>query len=700
MCSSDLDVRKDVGTAGRITAAGNMADFINYNFSLQSKDPFFRGISAATRGGSQNNLGSGRNETTLSSGITFNLHKLLPRAWNAKIPVTFSYSKSVQTPLLRNNSDIVLPAEVRLEEQRVNESKSVSISAKFKKKSRNPLFSVLLNRLSTRFSYRQNNLKSVNFPYSYGEVLDIKADYNLNIKNIPKVKIFHLLKYIPILKKAANSRLALYPDNWTMNGSFNRNINLTDDINFNRRSTLKRNFIASMKINYKIFDNLVTSFNYDTRRDLTNLDLVNFTLNNADFKLGLETHYGQRFSLSYDPKLLTFFTSSFSFKSSYADDWERGNSTRRSVLSRNMSVAGRFDHQILFGGKGKTARKGFKSRRRGRQKNVLAEENKKKEKIYAPVLKGVRKLTGWINPVSYNYSTSYSNSLPGLVRRPDYSYLFGFKDETDVLTLEDTRTQKSGEGEAYDFSSGFTFLGGLITTIKYRKSISRDIIKQGKLFENSSESWPDLTIRIKPFKHLPLIQSYVNKFINIFSPRTGYSRSVKESQDITSSGSTFTVSKTTSTGYNPLLQINFKLFRSLSLTSSVTRTISANETFNPNTGELQSTSTTSKETFALSTKYSFTSPHGISIPLFGKIKFKSTVDLSMNVKFNSSKTENDNVIGPDNMPIDESSRAFNPIIAYTFSRQIKGGITMRWQDVKGRRNNHTREVQLWTEIRF
>ena len=72
----------------------------------------------------------------------------------------------------------------------------------------------------------------------------------------------------------------------------------------------------------------------------------------------------------------------------------------------------------------------------------------------------------------------------------------------------------------------------------------------------------------------------------------------------------------------------------------------------------------------------------------------------MNVKFNSSKTENDNVIGPDNMPIDESSRAFNPIIAYTFSRQIKGGITMRWQDVKGRRNNHTREVQLWTEIRF
>lgn len=693
------DVRKDVGTAGRVSAQGNLADFINYNFSLQSKDPYFRGLSSATRGGSDNNLGSGTHETNLTSSITFNLHKFLPRSWNAAIPVSLSYNKSVRTPLLRNNSDIVLPEDIRLEEQRVNVSKSISISTKFKKKTKNPLFSVLLNRLNTRFSYRQNDLKDVNYPYNYGEVIDVKADYNLNIKKIPKVPIFFFLKSIPILKKASESRLALYPDSWTMNGSFNRNLKVVDDVNFNRRSTLKRNFNGSMKINYKFFDNLVSNFSYDTRRDLTNLDNVNFSLNSKDFKLGLEKYYAQRFSFSYDPKLLNFFTSNFSFKSSYSDDWEAGNLTRRSSLSRNMSVSGKFDHQSLLGGEKTAADRGFRSRRGGRKQNVIEEENKKKKKFYDPALKGLRKVTGWIKPIAYNYSTNFTNSVPGLVKRPGYSYLFGFRDEPDIETVEDSRTQKSAEGESYDFSSGFTFLGGLVTTVKYRKSLSGDLVTQGNklnLFETSSENWPDLTIRIGKFKSLPLIQNYVNKFIDIFSPRTGYSRSVKETIDRNGG---FTVSRSTSIGYNPLLQVNFKLFRSLSLTSSVTRSVLENETYSQ-VGILLTTAITTKQTFALTTKYSFSSPHGISIPIFGRLKFKSTVDVSMNVKFNSSITENENEIGLNNITNDESSIAFNPIIAYTFSSKIKGGVSMRWQDVKGRRNNHTREVQLWTEIIF
>ncbi len=695
------DVRKDVGTAGRVSATGNMADFMNYNFSLESRDPYFRGISAATRGGSSNNLGSGKHRTSSRGSMTFNLHKLLPRSWNASIPVSLSYSKAVETPLLRTNSDIVLPEEIRLEEQRVTESKTVSVSLKFKKKTRNPLFSVLLNRLDSRMSYRRSNLKDANTPYSFGEVVDVNASYNLGIKKVPKIPVFFFLKSVPILKKAASSKLSLYPDTWTMKGSFSRNLSVSDDKAFKRRSSIKRSFNASMKINYKFFDNLATSFDYDTRRDLTNLDLINFSLNKDELKIGLETYYGQRFTLSYDPKLLNFFTTSFSFRSSYSDDWERSNSTRRSNLSRNISIGGKFDHQALFGGKGTTRDRGFKKRRGGRTKNVLADEEKKKDKFYAPVLKGLRKLTGWIDPVSYNYSTSFTNSLPGLLSRPGYSYLFGLTNDAKRESVEDSRNPSSGVGEAYDFSTGFTLLGGIKTTVKYRKSVSSDLrvisSDLNKEVENTSESWPDLNIRIQKFKHLPLIQKYVNKFIDIFSPSTGYSRAVKESIDKVAG---FTTSKNTSTNFNPLIKVNFKLFRSLSLTSTVTKNISESITFASLTGKRLQTTKTTKQSFALSTKYSFTSPHGISIPLLGKLKFNSTVDLSLNVKYNSSKIENDKQIGINNTTNDESSIAYNPVIAYTFSRQIKGGITMRWQDTKGRRNQHTREVQLWTEISF
>ena len=507
------------------------------------------------------------------------------------------------------------------------------------------------------------------------------------------------MKNVPILKKTANAKLALYPDSWTMNGSFNRNLSIVDDVNFKRTSKLSRTFVGSMKLNFNFFERLTANYDYNTRRDLSNLDLINFTLNNKDFKLGLETHYGQRFSSTYDPQLFSFFTTNFSFKSSYSDDWERGNSSLRSAQTRSISVSGRFDHQAFLGGKSKKVDRGFRSRRGGRKRNVIEEEEEKKPKtkFYAPILNGVRKFTGWINPITYNYNTSYNNSLPGLVNRPGFAYQFGFKDNADVETIVDTRTQKSGEGEGYDASTGFTFLGGLITTVKYRKSITRDLVRQGKRNENSSVNWPELSIRIKQFHSLPLIQKYVNKFINIFSPRTGFSRSLKESKDVDGG---FITSKSTNTSFNPLLQINFKLFKSLSLTSSVNRSIAENETRSPIDGELQSTSTTTKQSFVLTTKYSFSSPHGISIPIIGKLKFNSTVNLSMNVKFNSSKTENENVISLNNVTNDETSISFNPVIDYKFSNQIRGGITMRWQDSKGRRNSHTREVQLWTEISF
>ncbi len=697
------DVRKDVGTAGRISVGGNMADFINYNVSLKSTDPYFRGLSAATRGGSQNNLGSGEQSTNFNSSITFKLQKLLPRSWNAGIPVTFAYSKSVRTPLLRNNSDIVLPESVRLEEQRVSESKSISVSLKFRNKTSNPLFSVLLNRLNTSMSYRQSTFKDVVTPFRYGENLTFKADYNLNIKKIPKVSIFSVFKSIPILKRASKSKLSLYPNSWTMSGNFSRNLSLNDNINFKRRSSLTRAFQGAMNVDYKIFDNFVAKYNYATSRDLSRLELIHFTLNKDKFKLGLENQYLQKFSLTYDPKLLSFFTSSFTFRSSYTDNFEVGLliPSRRSALTRSTSVGGTFNHQAVLGGKKASSQRTFSGRRGGQRKNVIEEENKTKKKFYEPVLVGLRKLTGWINPIKYNYSSNFSNTLPGMIGRPSASYLFGFKDEADIEIVESqTAVHKSNNGESYDISSGFTLLGGLVTTVKFRRSITRDLIKTTTKYENVSENWPELNIRIKKFRHLPLIQKYVNRFIEIFSPRTGYSKSVKTRLDITDATDHFIISKSTSISYSPLLQVNFKLFKSLSLNSSVSRSQNINDTFNSATKELQSTSTTTKNTFALSSKYSFTSPHGISIPIFGRLKFKSTVDISMNVKFNSSITENERVDGVDNVTNDKSTISFNPIIAYSFSRQIKGGITMRWQDVKGTRTSHTREVQLWTEITF
>ncbi|KAA3635433.1 MAG: cell surface protein SprA [Calditrichaeota bacterium] len=693
------DVRKDVGTAGRISVTGNMADFLSYNFSLQSQDPYFRGISAATRGGSENNLGSGRQVTSITSSLTLQLQKLLPRSWGAALPVTMGYSKQVTTPLLRNNSDIELPVELQKKEQSINISKSLSVSASFNQKnSKNPLFSLILNRLRTRFSYRQNNQKTVTYPYSFGENVDVSADYNLGVKTPPTLPIFFWMKSIPIFKKASESRLSLYPTRWSVNGRFNRSLTLQDDVNNKRRTSVKRSFSGGMDVSYDVFQNLSTSLNYSTSHDMTDLDLVNISFGNL--KLGQQLTYSQRFSSSYDPSLLGFLSSSFSFKSNYKDDWERSTDSKRSTMSKSYSVGGRFQHQVLLGGKGSSANdRRFRGRRgQGRRRNVEEEKAEEKEKgkaFYTPVIDGLRKVTSWIDPISYSYSYNYSNYLPGMVDRPSVSYRFGFHDNTSVSRIDDSRSQKSSESNSYELSTGFTLLGGIATTIKFRESKSRDIVNISRRTEDINRSWPDLTIRISEFKTFPLIKEYLNKFIRVFTPRTGYSRSTKKTSDLDDG---LPIGESIDVSYNPLLGVNFKVLRSLSLSGSIGRSESERIGYNALSGARESSTLNTKQTIQFSTKYSFSSPQGISIPILGKLKFNSVVDMKVDFKMNKTTIEDLEI---NEITSEKNDFSVSPVIGYSFSQQIKGGITLVWRDSKDQKiTNYYREVKLWTEIRF
>ena len=166
----------------------------------------------------------------------------------------------------------------------------------------------------------------------------------------------------------------------------------------------------------------------------------------------------------------------------------------------------------------------------------------------------------------------------------------------------------------------------------------------------------------------------------------------------------FTTSRTTSIDHNPYLSVNFKLFRSLSLSASYSSGSDNRENFNPSNGTRTAETVTSRDAFALTSQYSFSAPGGIAIPLFGKMKFRSTVDLNIAVKMNNSVTETDRFDGRGLVPTeDKSDFSVTPVISYTFSQQMKGGLTVRWQDANDKtrnRKSHTREVQLWTEIRF
>jgi hypothetical protein len=339
-----------------------------------------------------------------------------------------------------------------------------------------------------------------------------------------------------------------------------------------------------------------------------------------------------------------------------------------------------------------------------REKEEEGDEEKEKEQgppIYEPFLDGLRFLTGWLQPVTYKYSESFNQSVPGVKEKPPWKYRLGIQTEPDFETDNTTRTPRAGESKSYDFGSGFNLLGGIATTIAYRTQISRELINAGQdRNESQTISWPDVSLRIQKFTTLPLLKPYVNWFIEIFSPRTAYSRQVRENKNVDRG---FITDKSTTINQNPVLSLNFKLFRTLSMSGTYTVSETTDEKFNRANGEPQSEIRTVKKSYALSSKYAFSAPGGIAIPLFGKVKFKSTVSIDFSVKYSSNFQEK-STDGISFTPYqDQSSLSLSPVISYAFSQQIRGGLTGRWQDTndsKFNKKTHIREIQIWTEINF
>ena len=694
-------VRKDVGTAGRLSVSGSLADLMNYNFNFNSQDPYFRSISAPTRGGGQNNLGSGKTSTSYQYSLTLNAHRLMPPSWGASIPIGYTYSKRTTMPLLRTGTDIVLPEEIRKEEQDFDESRSFTIRESFRHKGKSLLFDILLNRINNSLTYGRKISERVTQPYGFNENIAVKSNLDMSIKGIPRPPILFWTEQIPVLKRLSKTTIGLYPTSWKLSGNFNRSLSITDDVNNNRRLTYRRDFSGRMDMGYSLFNNLTSSFNVSTKRDLSDHDLVNISLN--DFRLGLETSYSQSFKSSYDPKLFSFFTTAFGYQAGYNDSWDRTNEVRNTKMSRAWNVKGKFDHIALFGGKSSGGERRFAGRRRTTPRGQESEESEKKEEkrpIYDYPLALMRFLTGWIKVPSYSYSQSYNSSVPGTLERPLWSYRLGFDRTTDVPVINQSRSPSASEGISYDASSGFSFLGGISCDVAFKRSISRDVITQGVRRENISTSWPTLNIRIQTFKTLPLLKPIVNRLIDIFAPRTGFSRSTKETNDLDGG---FTTSKSTSTRYSPLLSVNFKVFKNLSLNGSATMSQEESEKFNLSNGSPQSESRSTNRSLAFDTKYSFRAPGGIAIPLFGRLKVQSQVSITVTAKINATKSESSSGGRPWVASADKSDFSMSAVIGYSFSSQIKGGLSTRWQDSNDNYRNqrrHVREVSIWAEIRF
>jgi hypothetical protein len=698
-----VDVRRDVGAAGRVSVAGNVADLFSYGTEYSHRDSYFREMSSSTRGGSSNNLGGGEAIKTYGYNISTGFDKFLPRSLGLALPISFSFSKNTKIPRLRFGTDITLPNELRDKESTVGTSRGFNFSESFNRKTRNPLFTLFLNKIRTSYSYSRSEGRSPANPITLSKNYHSSGSYSLDFGKIPSIKPFFWTKPIPLVSKLSGSKFYFFPNSFSSSGDYDKHYSLSQNLNRGRIESTTKNFNGNYRLSYKVSDNLLLNYNASTKRDMSDPEKVNLTFNPGKLRLGKETNFSESFGASYSPAVFSFFTHKFTFNTTYGEAKNvTDTSTARSAqASKSYSISGNLDFRKMFAVEKKkdAGRRDLPPQQKGKVTKVEKKKNPI-ETVWNPVSRVMGLLTGWINPITYEYHDRFSYGLIGLMDRASWKFRLGLTDEHGARVDEGYRAVGSSnfisENIGYSFGSGTKFLGGLKTDVSFNRKINKDVEKTVNPQKSIETVFPDIKFTIGSLSTIKIF----NPIIQRFSPRTGYSKSRSESYNLQTG---FKSSERTTISQRPLLSFSFDIARGLQINFSTDKIFSEDKAMNSQTGVITSRKRDLSRSYSVDSRYSFTAPTGIRIPLLGRIKFSSTATISADVTLRKQKTENASGTSPYVSAGERSDLTITPTISYSFSTQIRGGLSGRWQDTDDKtqkRTSHTRELKIWVDIKF
>jgi hypothetical protein len=149
-----------------------------------------------------------------------------------------------------------------------------------------------------------------------------------------------------------------------------------------------------------------------------------------------------------------------------------------------------------------------------------------------------------------------------------------------------------------------------------------------------------------------------------------------------------------------LMGFNVSWLRGVKTTGKIDYSTSSSKTF---TGSSAREQRSTAKGWTLTNNFSFRSPTGLAIPLLGRLKFQSTMNLSLDISKRTTKAENVDAAGNKSPASERTDLTISPRASYSFSTNIQGGMNMRWTDSEDknvRRKSHIRQIGIWVEIRF
>ncbi len=681
------DVNRDKGFARRISVDTKVADFMNFKLDHENRDNQFRQLNQRI---TQHAFKS-RSATSIST--TMFMERFTPRAQGFSIPVSYSRQRSLELPLYKTGSDVLLdPGTERMRERTESVTEKYGVSMSKKRPSQNIIARTTIDKITYNANFQERN--SVNPTSKYwertistgvGYSTPLEGDYSLPI--FPE-SVFGIFGKIPLPESIRNTglirglstaRFRYAPNQVSLAGRLNNHSNRRETaqtVTPYRRNTST----GSIDFSQRWLRSFNSRYHLEIVSDRTQPKEGSFL--GIGFNKGTEIDRTQTIDLNYNPEIFSWLIPTWSYNTSYREDHrpEVARSLGDSLDVRKFNNNTRRNFSVNLG-LPTLANSLFRPAAR-----VPAAGDTTAEEGPGIMSSTMKFLVGTLKPVTFNISREKYSDYQFVEFRPSFSYQVGLED-LDIDPWERRMSRALGIDGGFNLPQGISIDGG------YSEN-ETDRTQRNSASFSEQRTWPKINVSVSS---IGLPQSW-SRIVSNVSARSGYT----VRRDLSGTETNGIESKARSVNFSPLVSVTMNILGGLSTRVNLERGRSESESF----VGLRSTNISTNSSQQVSVDYTFRSDRGFGLPLPGlsskKIKIKS--NMRTNVTFNRSRTRRVNVTedGQEVIQSDNLTTSLAPSLSYDMTR-MTAGFRFNYDvnnDKKQEKKRVTIGASLWLEFIF
>jgi Motility related/secretion protein len=743
------DVIKEFGVNSRMQVEAQLSDLGRINFSVAGRDNKFRNLNESIPRNSSFNY-------TLGGAVS--LDRFTPEKWGLRLPVNFRKSYQASRPRFHPGSEDVTIKSAENKElyktESVNNSFSISYS---KSKGTKRLSRYLFDRLNGSLSYSTSrstapkslsNNTGISGRLSYRATLPRNAEWAIFPPRIfgflNKVPLPYFFKTSSLVQGAAKSKFRYMPNDLTLDTSGN----YTRRTSYNTLSgqlNPDTTFLSTSGVNirYSPILSAQTTYTLTVNRNMMARQEGSTLLG---FNIGKEVGRRQSATLQVTPKALPWLQPNYRYKADYNSRHRNSNyngvdnvdrNYRNFDVGKDQTLGLRFtlsQFRKSLAGIRLTDPAAVKEKKAAPEQSSTAAYTRAPKKKQGPpgqgifsrlLFKPINKFIDSFDPLSVQLSRNSKQRWEKMERNPGFLYQMGLGDmdpgvrirpsqgeyeytdvtETDSVWVPDIADFSSmGWQYTRSYQSGLRLLNTRISA-NYMENGSNSHNNNGYTFNR--QQGPDFNfdysdVYVPFFLRGALARLDLAGAYQLKKMYRGNSNKIMPAEDQGESVSRYRTlgieTVTREENWRPKYRISADWGRTGSVRTRYTKNESYKRDYLVETNKYSITES-SDDNFNL--QYSFSAPHGISLPFLKGIKLQSNVRTSLDLSRRKNRTYTQVLNESGEVDIDEKGEPLviinrdtediqiTPTMSYDFA-QVVGSLSASFNSLKDRKNGTTR----------